>query len=165
MSFSRVFAPVKLPVAILGTVTFTGFSSALLVLAEENVTVSLRISYAAVSLLSAVVCVSGGDVVSEVSSEISDEVSAEISEEVSVVTSLSDMLSSETGYSSVSISRAVVSSIISVADASAEVKAASDKTSLLSASPHEHKRSAAASTAIFFTCILTAPPLKSSDTA
>ena len=57
-------------------------------------TVSLRISYAAVSLLSAVVCVSGGDVVSEVSSEISDEVSAEISEEVSVVTSLSDMLSS-----------------------------------------------------------------------
>ena len=161
MSFSRVIAPVKLPVAILGTVTFTGFSSALLVLAEENVTVSLRISYAAVSLLSAVVCVSGGDVVSEVSSEIS----VETSEEISDITSHSDMLSSETGYSSVSISRAVVSSIISVADASAEVKAASDKTSLLSASPHEHKRSAAASTAIFFTCILTAPPLKSSDTA
>lgn len=128
MSFSRVIAPVKLPVAIMGTVTFTGFSSALLVLAEENVTVSLRISYAAVSLLSAVVCVSGGDVDSE------------ISEEVSVVTSLSDMLSSETGYSSVSISRAVVSSIISVADVSEEVKAASDKTSLLSASPHEHKK-------------------------
>ena len=164
MSFSRVFAPVKLPVAILGTVTFTGFSSALLVLAEKNVTVSLRISYAAVSLLSAVVCISGGNVVSDVS-EVSSEISADISEDISDMISLSDMLSSETGYSSVSISRAVVSSIISVADVSAEVKAASDKTSLLSASPHEHKRSAAASTAIFFTCILTAPPLKSSDTA